>query len=199
MKTPHIYLSHQMDEIQDFITKTYGGTEEGLIGHEIESEYVHTDVCGLTDHDGDRCFVTFGMGARAMNSPIPGMDRVELLMYATEATEVSSPEGLLIMGELQRLSKFPFRNDTFFGPGHTIDASDEFQKRFGFDAFVFVPSHSTSLSGVGDVQFLLAIPIYQAEREAMMRGHSFDVLKQLEQTYGAWVYYVDSERESVEI
>ena len=199
MKDVIYYTPEQMEAVQEFINETFGGGEEGLIGHELESEYVHTDVAALTTMDDDRCFVTFGMSARAMHAPAPTLAHVELLMYASKDTALSSFEARVIMSELQSLSKFPFRNDTFLGPGHTIAASDLFEETFGFEALAFLPMEMTQIEGVGEVLFLAVIPVYQEEREIMMSGNTFDVADSLLEEFGEEVYYADSDRTSLVI
>lgn len=195
MNFPVFYTSEQMERIQNFINETFGGGEEGFIGHELKSEYVHTDVAAVTTADGDRCFVTFGMSAREMAAPIPQLANAELLMYASKNMELTSQEARVIMSELQSLSKFPFRNDTFLGPGHTIAASSLFEETFGFDSLAFLPMEMTQIGGVGDVLFLAVIPIHQQEREAMMAGNTFDIADRLLEEFGEELYYADSGRE----
>lgn len=191
------YTADQMEQIQEFINRTFGNGDEGIIGHELVSEFVHTDVAIVDTPEEDRCFVTFGMAAGETNAPIAPLRRTELLMYTTKAVEFDAGEARILMEELQSLSKYPFRNDTFFGPGHTIAASELFEETFGFGAFVLAPAQTTQISGVGDVLFLLVIPIYQEEREAMMEGDPFDVLALLEDAFGEKIYYADSGREKL--
>ena len=40
MNFPVLYTSEQMERIQNFINETFGGGEEGFIGHELKSEYL---------------------------------------------------------------------------------------------------------------------------------------------------------------
>lgn len=197
MKTPTYYTEEQMNVVLEFIQKSFGNGEEVLVGHEIESEYVHTDVAVVTAKEGSHCFATFGMGAREMNAPIPQLARVELVMYASENFEPTSDEARILMSELQSLSKFPFANGTFLGPGHTIAASELFEETFGFEAFVFAPVEHAKIDDLGDVLFLLVIPIYEEERDEMIRGNSFDVIEQLEDSFGGEIYYADSDRVSL--
>ena len=60
------YTPAQVAQLQTYISETFGGGEDDLVGHEIESEYVHTDVQIIATKDNDLCFVTTGMGARKM-------------------------------------------------------------------------------------------------------------------------------------
>ena len=195
MKNPTYYTEEQMDEVLEFIQKCFGNGEECLVGHEIESEYVHTDVGVVTANEGSRCFATFGMGARKMNSPIAHLARAELVMFASPEIELTGKEALIIASELQYLSKIPFRNDTWLGPGHTVPASQYFHKTFGFDAFVLDVVAASEFKEIGKVLFLMAIPIYQGEREKMMQESFVNVLEQLETRFGDAIYYADSGRE----
>ena len=63
------YTPEQVAQLQTYISETFGGGEDDLVGHEIESEYVHTDVQIIATKDNDLCFMTTGMGARKMISP----------------------------------------------------------------------------------------------------------------------------------
>jgi hypothetical protein len=195
MQSLALYNSVQMEQIQTSINETYGNGKEGLIGHEIKSEYVHTDVMVLDSGEGDYNFATFGMGARKTNAPIPQLQRTELVMCATGNMALDSREAAIVMGELQRLSKFPFKNDTFFGPYHTIDASELFTETFGFDAFLFADAHITQIDNLGDMLFLWVIPIYKEELHRIMQFNSIDVLDELVITFGTEIHFVDSGRD----
>lgn len=202
MKKDVIYYTlEQMDAVQEFINKSFGDGGEGLVGHEIKSEYVHSDVAVVTAKEGSRCFATFGMGAREMNSPLAadGLGRAELMMFGSADMELTGEEALAVASELQWLSKIPFRNDTWLGPGHTVPASDNFRKTFGFDAFVLDVIAAQDFEELGKILFLAAIPIYEGEREAMMRGSSLDVVERMEEAFGDEIYYADSRREELSI
>ncbi len=191
------YTPEQMEQIQTFINETYGNGKEGLIGHEIKSEYVHADVMVLDSGEGDYNFATFGMGARKTNAPMPQLQRTELVMCATGNMALDSREAAIVIGELQRLSKLPFKNDTFFGPYHTIDASKLFTETFGFEAFLFADAHVVQVDDLGDVLFLWVVPIYQEEREEMIRWDGLDVLEELVLTFGKTIHFVDSGRDKL--
>lgn len=172
-KAPVFYNEIQEEEIQQFIKDQWGEEDNGFICHEIESEYVHTDVQALSGEDDDKIFVTFGVGARKMNSPFPGFNRIEFVMFAsnelsTRADGEDIQRCLTAAAELQTISKFPFKNNTWFGPGHTINVSDNFSKKFGYQYFMFVEySETANLSGIGGVHFLIAIPVYEEEMDWM--------------------------------
>ena len=146
-------------EFENFITDNIGEIEN--IFHEIVSEYVHTDVAVVNDED-EKTFVTFGVGAREMDAPEGMYKRFELAMSASKET-LTDKQTLLIANELVKISKFPFRNKTWLGPFHTINASEEFSKEFGFKYFLFdvLAEHNNS------VVVLKCIPVYEDEYEAI--------------------------------
>ncbi len=165
------YTEEQENEILAFINKEWGEDGAGLLAHEIQSEYVHTDVA-VRENTENECmaFVTFGMGAKEIDSPLPEYRRTELIAYASLAMKYASDDKqrrkqLVACSELVRLSKYPFANSCWFGPGHTINASDVFKEAFGYQYFIFAEYCETAeLSRIGNVCFLVAIPIYEDER-----------------------------------
>lgn len=178
------YTPSQMQQVMDFIEENFGGdAEEGesYIAHEFISQYIHTDVV-MTANDENKHFVTCGMGVKKMpnckafiDKPL---DRIEVLFCAAKDKEFSLHEKGVLAGELCRVSKYPFEKNTFFGPGHTINASEAFKKAFGYDYFVFfLPLTELSVDGIGDVSFLPLIPIYEEEREWMVENDSFEWMR----------------------
>lgn len=124
------YTPEQLTEIQTYIADNFGSNESDYIAHELESKYVHTDVL-IVDNLADlKVFASIGMGAREMNSPIDSFQKIELMGFVSEKLDVKSEESLIIAGEITRLTKFPFSENTWFGPGHTVNASEEFKKAF---------------------------------------------------------------------
>ena len=143
------------EEFEKFIADNIGKIE--TIAHEIVSEYVHSDVAIVNDED-ESTFVTFGVGAREMNAPEGMYKRFEISMSASKDT-LTYKQTFLIANELIKISKFPFKNNTWLGPFHTINASEEFSKEFGFKYFIF-----DVLNEYDDkVVVLKCIPIYEAE------------------------------------
>ena len=195
MKRVKTYSPKQIEQIQEFIENTFGTAS--LIGHEIKSRYVHTDVAISDAGDGTVNFATFGMGAKKMKAPIPQLRRAELVMCSTGKVEPQSYESAVIISELQRLSKFPFANHTFLGPYHTIGASEIFQQTFGFQAFMLADAHVAAIDKIGCVRYLWVIPIYQEERELAMESGSRDVLEELVEEFGTEIHFVDSGRGSM--
>lgn len=49
------YTPEQVAQLQTYISETFGGGEDDLVGHEIESEYVHTNVQIIATKDNDLC------------------------------------------------------------------------------------------------------------------------------------------------
>lgn len=150
----------------------------------------------IAPENTDRTFVTFGMGARKMNTP-NNVKRCELVIHATRDMKVPSKESFIASGELARISKFPFREDTWLGTGHTMNVSKEFKEAFGYDFFALKKlSLSANLTGVDeDIGFLLLVPIYEAEREWCVNNHTLAFLDQLNEKYDGEEFNVDFKRE----
>ena len=194
MKSPTLYNPVQLEQIQNFIYENFGGEEDGLIAHELTSEYVHTDVQIVAPEGRSRTFVTFGMGAREMNAPHPDLAHVELVMCASKDLDIYSEDAMKIANELVSLSKFPFRENTWLHHGHTIDASDAFQEAFGFDAFALIAIDCADIDGIGEVHFVITIPIHKEEREWIMETDAFEGHLMLEEVFGNQLYFADSRR-----
>ena len=175
---PVFYDDVQERVIRQFIQDQWGAEDNGLILHEITSEYVHSDILAIGRMNEGKVLITVGTGAREMNSPFPAFNRIELVLYASNGFNTYADQGnvdryLTAAAELQSLSKYPFRNDTWFGPGHTVRASDAFSQAFGYSYFLFVEHvDAASLSGIGNVHFLVGIPVYEEERDWMANNES---------------------------
>lgn len=192
MKPIANYTPKQMEEIIGFIEENFGEGE--FIAHETESEYVHTDV-NISDDGEMKNLVTFGMGAGRMNAPVEPFERIELVMSASQDIDIIVP-----LGELVRLSKFPFRNDTWLGMGHTVNFTDDFKKAFGYEYVLLAPSSLVfsprdTTNGVKNVIFLTVVPIYKDEREWIVENNSFVYLDLLYNKFGDDMFKVDVKRE----
>ena len=178
-KTPSFLTVEQMEEIEEEMS-FWWGEEGGYVVHEITSEYVHTDVASFGKRDGPKTFATFGMCSRKMAVPENAPDwcgrRIELVMRASPDVQIEIDEKKESKGigeaafacdELGRTSKYPFRERTWLGPFHTINASDEFKERFGYSYYLFIPYKETEIRGLGRVDFLQLIPVYEEERDWM--------------------------------
>ena len=158
------YKPGKWDEILEDFEEEFGKSVYSC--HEIHSEYVHTDIAVFQPDDDNRTIVTLGMGARETASPLPDFRRVELMLMGTPRDNDPDEETIIACAELQNLSKYPFRNDTWFGPGHTINVSKKFKDAFGYSFLFFVQyPRGLQVDDVGNVSFLLGIPIYDDERE----------------------------------
>ncbi len=194
-KLPIMYNDYQMNKIQKFIDKNFG-RGSGFLYHEIYSEYVHTDVYVAVNEDGVKNLVTFGMSAREMCPAVIGFGSIEFVMKLSKEIDAKSKEACVVTGELQSLSKFPFRENTCLGPGHTINVSKQFKDTFGYDYVVFYDSGLTfKMSKSKEVKFLLAVPVYKEEREWMVENDSFLFLDELLDEYGENVFKVDFRRD----
>ena len=188
------YTDKQMKKVMDFIEKKFGSgkkNKEGLISHEITSEYIHTDVV-VTGNNEYQHFVSCGMGAREMcNWAVMGQEelkRIEVMLAVSPDYELDYEEKGFLCSELTRVTKFPFRENTFFGPGHTINASKRFKEKYGYDYFLFfLPIEQVKVGGIGTIYFLPLIPIYEEERDWMVENNSFQWLYAM-QDIGEAVY-----------
>ncbi len=192
--TPVLYTAEQEKEIQTFILLNFG--ESAFTSHELESEYVHTDTAMVAPEGQSRTFVTFGMGARPMNSPTD-VRRIELAISASPAIDPTSNEAFWLAGEITHLSKFPFREDTWLEAGHTINASEDFKKHFGYDYFAFWDLElSFQPTGIeDDVHFLALVPLYEEEREWIVKNNSIAFMYHLYDVYGDKMFCADLPRE----
>lgn len=192
--TPILYTEEQEKEIQTFIQLNFGESE--FSSHELNSEYVHTDTAMVAPDGQSRTFVTFGMGAREMNSPTD-VRRIELVISASPAVEVCAKESYWLAGEVTHISKFPFREDTWLEAGHTINASEDFKKHFGYDYFAFWDLElSFQPTGIeDDVHFLALVPLYEEEREWIVKNNSIAFMYHLYDVYGDKMFCADLPRE----
>ena len=174
---PILYDEESREHVEKFIYEHFecedDSDEEGMICHEIKSEYVHTDVYNFNSGfiDGNRIYVTCGMGARSQNSLRPGYDHIELMMFGSENLK----NDIYVMNQLVNLSKYPFRNSSWVGPFHTIDVMEEIKEKFGYDYLWFLPefaeveAKSLFEESTHTVKFLPLVPLYEDERNVLAR------------------------------
>ncbi len=196
-KFPIHYTEKQMEEAQFYIESTFcsenGG--EGMIAHEITSEYVHSDVLVHKNADGKMVYASFGMGAREMNCPREGYERAELVMHASPETEIQTEKNMMLANTIVNMTKYPFLNDTWFGTGHTVDVNSSFRNEFGFDAFALLEmSEPCYMQDLGTVHFLTMIPIYKDERDWIIENGTFEYLELLFEEFGEEALYADKPR-----
>ncbi len=191
---PMMYTDTQSEEVQRFIALHFGESE--LISHELESEYIHTDTALIAPEEQTRTCVTFGMGARKMNSPTD-VSRIELAISASPEMDLTAQDGFLLAGEITHISKYPFREDTWLEAGHTINASEDFKKRFGYAYFAFWDlGLSFRPTGIPEeVHFLALVPIYAEEREWIVENNTLAFLYHLYDTYGDGMFQADRPRQ----
>ena len=189
------YTPEQLKEIQTYIATNLGSNETDYIAHEVESKYVHTDVLIVDNQVDLKVFASIGMGAKEMNSPIDSFQNVEIMGFASEKLDIKSEESLIIAGELTRLTKFPFSENTWFGPGHTVNASEEFKKAFGYEYFLFTYSgFSLEVSDIGNINYLTLIPLYENERNYIVENGETVFLPKLLEKYGGNIFVLNETR-----
>ncbi|MCR4593480.1 MAG: suppressor of fused domain protein [Clostridiales bacterium] len=164
-KYPIMYDEIQEKQMLDFIENEWGRMGDWVC-HETESEYVHSDVYTATKEGKGTAFVTVGGGAREMNSSSSDFKNTEYAMYVTSDFDTDEERSGIICSELISLTKYPFRKNTWLGPGHTINASENFAKAFGYKWFLFMEhTHQAEVEEIGEVNYLNIIPVYDEERE----------------------------------
>ena len=179
------YAPEQLTEIQTYIATNFGSNQTDYIAHELESKYVHTDVLIVDNQTDLKVYASIGMGARKMNSPIDSLQNIEIMGFASKKLDISSDNSLMIASEITRLTKFPFSENTWFGPGHTVNASEEFKKAFGYDYFLFTYSgFSLEVSDIGNINYLTLIPLYENERNYIVENGETVFLQKLLAKYG---------------
>lgn len=193
-KLPVLYTEEQLSELEAFTENNIGSHYDGVM-HEIVSEYVHSDVFAVK-RCGFKAFVTRGMGARAMNSPTK-TKRCELMLSLSEKTPVESKESVCVAAELTRMSKFPFKENTWFGNGHTMDTSKQFREIFGYSFLAFRKiKDEAKLSEIDEkINFLEAIPIYEEERNWCVENSTNVLIDRLYEKYGDDITRADFKRE----
>ena len=198
IELPVIYTPEQLIEIQNFIIANFGSNKTDYISHELESKYVHSDVLIVDNQVDLKVFASIGMGAKEMNSPTDSFQNIELMGFASEKLDIKSEESLIIAGELTRLTKFPFSENTWFGPGHTVNASEEFKEAFGYEYFLFTYSgFSADVSGIGKVNYLTLIPLYENERNFIVKNGVTKFLTKLLKEYSANIFLLNEARKSI--
>ena len=192
------YTPEQLSEIQTYIATNFGSNKTDYIAHELESKYVHSDILIIDNQTDLKVFASIGMGAKEMNSPIESFQNIELMGFASEKLDIKSEESLIIAGELTRLTKFPFSENTWFGPGHTVNASEEFKNAFGYQYFLFTYSgFSVEVSDIGNINYLTLIPLYENERNYIVENGDAQFLQKLLAEYGANILLLNEPRKNI--
>ena len=157
---------------------------------------MHTDAAIVKEFEGAGAVITFGMGAKKSYAPLDEYKRTELVAYVSPDFDFKSEKGMIFASELAGPSKVPFRDKTWFGMGHTVPTSKKFKEHFGYDAFLMVKiSQTCFIKGIGDISFLLMIPIYGDERQWMIDNNSMEYFKYMNQALSADdALFCDTER-----
>ncbi len=189
------YTEEQFLALENFIGDNLGSRYDYIV-HEIESEYIHTDIFVVKSRVGDKSFITCGMGSAEMSAP-NSFKRCELKMSLSGKFALGSNQSFILANELVRLSKFPFREDTWFGNGHTMQASKQFKENFGYDFFAFkkLPL-SVKLPGIDEeINFLAVVPIYAQERNWCVENHTLALIDKLYEKYNEDIFKADFRRD----
>ena len=81
-----------------------------------------------------------------------------------------------------------------FTNGGPLKSSSSDGFGFGSLAFAFISVDFTKIDGIGEVNFLLTIPIHKEEREWIMETDTFEGHLMLEEVFGNQLYFADSGR-----
>ena len=127
------YTLEEMKAVENYIESALGITDEsGFDAHEIQSDYIHSDVLIRKNENGETVFSSLGMGAREMNCPREGDERCELVLYASRDSGID--DNMNLANAVVGMTKYPFINNTWFGSGHTVDTNPLYKEKYGFDA-----------------------------------------------------------------
>lgn len=203
-KFPILYEEKTRELVEEFIFDHFENCDDGMICHEMESEYVHSDVFnfGSDFFEGSRLYVTCGMGARSQNSLRPGYDHIELMMFGSK----NFKNDIDVMNQLVNLSKYPFRNSSWLGPFHTIGTSKEIKEKFGYSHLWLLPEvfgelEVTDSSETYTIKFLPMVPLYEAERNVLARMDESSeelqnkLLEAIEEDIS--MFYIDNPRQNL--
>ena len=193
---PTMYDRVQIEEMELLIEQEFGELCEGVF-HEKVSEYVHVDTSVANDEEAyAKWFVTCGMGARTMESPF-GDVRCELAAKVSDEVEPMSERSAMLASELARIARFPFREHTWIGSGHTMNTHQEFRETFGYEYVAFADTGiEMPLSSLDEaVTVLKLVPLYEEEREWCVQNNTYAFLAALYEAYGEAMFFVDKRRD----
>lgn len=199
-KFPIMYEVEEQEFLQNYVEKTFFLNEGcGGMFHELNSEYVHTDVFFANDDDMTVAY-TVGMSAREMFAPPNCPKRVELMLSVRGKMEVDDMRRLIVAHQLQSVSKLPFEQDTWIGQFHTVDATPRFEKEFGYSAFLFFPACDPCVIDGEEILYLHMIPLYADEYEWIVEQEqgSLQFLCKFYDRYGSLECYINEEREHID-
>ena len=171
-ETPICYDTDEMKRYQAVMEATFRPKDESIIAHELTSEYIHSDILTLAKCeliDGDCAYISMGMSARPIKrSPLREFKRIELMLFSSDKIKNDT----VVINELVELTKFPFKKSTWLSEFHTISASERFEEKFGFVAFLILPAMTKDYKTKKkkDVKLLPILPIYKEELEILIRN-----------------------------
>lgn len=198
IELPTMYTPEQLMEIENYIATNFGSNATDYVAHEIESKYVHTDILIIDNPKDLKVITSIGMGARRMDAPNDSFKNIEIMGFTSKKLKLKSKEELLLANEIIRLTKLPFSNNTWFGPGHTVNASRKFQEAFGYDYFLLAYSgFSVEISDIGNINFLTLIPLYENERNFIVENGDTEYLEKLLDEYGANMFILNEPRKCI--
>ena len=180
------YHGKDLTKINRYITRNYGTWFR--VFHENTSEYIHTDLYPIPPGEGREYYtlVSLGMGTEDMFVDDKGKAAIELVLYLSKEPDERSSE-LHFANFLTNLTKFPFREETYFDEGHTFEFSDSDKELFPYDGFAFRQSRTRAgradarvyLPGIErTVRFLDLVPVYKDE---------FDLIRQNAAAFFEWI------------
>lgn len=195
---PAMYNEHQYAEFEAFISNICGEESIRYVFHEIESEYIHTDVYVAESSEDLRTYMTVGMSCKDLNPPDDTFKNIELMCFTSTDFEISSDDSALIANELVAISKYPFRENTWLGNMHTINTSPKFKHRFGYDYFMFIyGGMTTNISDTGEVSYLNLIPLYAKEYEWIIKNGPESFLTKLIEKYEVEAFTINKSRDII--
>lgn len=161
------YTQEEIEELTEFIEKTYGPIE--LIGHETESNDFHIDLALIFPREGANYYTicTMGRGAHMLDGLGGIKARQEFVLYLPAYWNIANESGnkeeyWWPLRFLKRSSRIP----EFYGPFEILDYEEEFCDYTKATALFFTPSLTdfcgstkVRLSSGKSVEFLQAIPI----------------------------------------
>lgn len=197
------YLGEDFTKISAYIERNFG--KSSSVFHEKISKYVHTDilVTAPTAEKDYYTLVTVGMGSRKMLSPTPETDCIELVMYLSKEFDFNSEKGKYLVSKLVDFTKFPFRNDTYLGNGHTIRTPDINLDYFPFKSILLTEaktSHGRRNASVylpicnNTIKFYYVIPVLDDEYDYILNYGHEAFLKKLDKNTKC---FADLKRNSV--
>ena len=173
-----LYDDSELEIIENHIQKNFGDYKNVL--HEILSPDIHCDICVIepTEEHNFYTLITLGMGAHRMNIPDEykkyNIYRAELAICLPPDWNIDSSDekDYWPIRLLKVLARFPKRQDTWLGFGHSIDNIDPYADNTKFSCAILSQivigskdAKFCTLPNGEDVNFYQVIPIYEEEKQ----------------------------------